>query len=41
MQNAVDPGERHQIETELDLAKAELTLAIAEMDGRGDAEPPF
>ena len=41
LRNAVDPGERRQIETELDLAQAELTLAFAEMDGRVDAEPPL
>ncbi|MCV3768167.1 hypothetical protein [Rhizobium sp. TRM95796] len=41
LRNAVDPCERRQIETELDLAQAELALAIAEMDGRIDVEPPF
>jgi len=41
LRNAVDPCERRQIETELDLAQAELTLAIAETDGSADAEPPF
>ncbi|MCD2184932.1 hypothetical protein [Rhizobium sp. GN54] len=41
MRNAVDPCERRQIEAELDLAQAELTLAIAEMDGCVDTEPPF
>lgn len=41
LRNAVDPCERRQIEAELDFAQAELTLAIAEMDGRVDAEPPF
>jgi len=41
LRNAVDPCERRQIEAELDLAQAELTLAIAELDGRIDAEPPF
>jgi hypothetical protein len=41
LRNAVDPCERRQIEAELDLAQAELTLAIAELDGRADAEPPF
>jgi hypothetical protein len=41
MRNAIDPCERRQIEAELDLAQAELTLAIAEMDGCVDTEPPF
>ncbi|NKJ39460.1 hypothetical protein [Rhizobium sp. SG570] len=41
LRNAIDPCERRQIEAELDLAQAGLTLAIAEMDGRVDAEPPF
>jgi hypothetical protein len=41
LRNAVDPCERRQIETELDLAQAELTLAIAKTDGSADAEPPF
>ena len=36
LRNAVDPGERRQIEAELDLAQAELTVAIAELDGRAD-----
>ena len=41
LRNAVDPCERRQIEAELDFAQAELALAIAEMDARVDAEPPF
>lgn len=41
LRNALDPCERRQIEAELDLAQAELTLAIAELDGCVDAEPPF
>jgi hypothetical protein len=41
LRNAVDPGERRQIETELDLAKAELMLTTAELNGRVDPEPPF
>lgn len=41
MRNAFEPCERRQIEAELDLAQAELTLAIAELDGRVEAEPPF
>ena len=38
---SLDAAERRQIEAELDLAQAELTVAIAELDGRVDAEPPF
>jgi hypothetical protein len=41
LRNAIEPRERRVIEAELDLAQAELTLAIAEMDGSFDAEPPF
>ncbi|MGQ8633930.1 hypothetical protein ACUTJJ_20905 [Agrobacterium sp. DKPNP3] len=41
LRNAVDPCERRQIEAELDLAQAEMALAMAELDGRVDAEPPF
>jgi len=41
LRNAVVPCERAQIEAELDLAQAELMLAIAELDGRADTEPPF
>ncbi len=41
LRNALEPCERRQIEAELDLAQAELTVAIAELDGRVDAEPPF
>ncbi|CUX68875.1 hypothetical protein [Agrobacterium tumefaciens] len=41
LRNALEPCERRQIEAELDLARAELTLAIAELDGRPDTEPPF
>ncbi len=41
LRNAVVPCERAQIEAEFDLAQAELTLAIAELDGRADTEPPF
>lgn len=41
LRNAFEPCERRQIEAELDLAQAELTVAIAELDGRVDAEPPF
>ncbi|WP_198023434.1 hypothetical protein M728_005361 (plasmid) [Ensifer sp. WSM1721] len=36
-----DPAECRQIEAELELAQAELILAMAEQDGSIDAEPPF
>ena len=38
---AIDPAERRQIEAELELARAELALIIAEQEGRISAEPPF
>lgn len=36
-----DPAERRQIEAELELAQAELAVAIAEQEGRFDTTPPF
>jgi ABC-type Zn uptake system ZnuABC Zn-binding protein ZnuA len=36
-----DPAERCQIEAELELAQAELAVAIAEQEGAIDAAPPF
>jgi len=41
LRNAGDHCERVQIRAELELAEAELTLAIAEQSGEVDAEPPF
>jgi hypothetical protein len=41
LRNAIDQCERRQIEAEFYLAQAELTLAIAELDGRVNTEPPF
>ena len=41
LRNAGDHGERAQIRAELELAEAELTLAIAEQSVEVDAEPPF
>ncbi|MBX5192673.1 hypothetical protein HJB86_27935 [Rhizobium sp. NZLR3b] len=41
LQACNDPVERRQIEAELELAQAELTLAMAEQDGSIDVEPPF
>ncbi|MBY3179784.1 hypothetical protein [Rhizobium leguminosarum] len=34
-------AERRQIEAELEIAQAELIVALAEQDGSIDAEPPF
>ena len=39
--NAFDANERRQIEAELELAQADLMVALAEQDGTIDAEPPF
>jgi hypothetical protein len=36
-----DPAERGQIAAELELAEADLAVAIAEQDGTIDAAPPF
>ena len=36
-----DPAERRQLEAELELAQAELAVAIAEQDGTIDTAPPF
>ena len=36
-----DPVERREIELELELARAELAVIIAEQDGEVSAEPPF
>ena len=36
-----DPAERRQIEAEIALAQAELSVILAEQDGAIDAEPPF
>ena len=41
LRNADDQGERSLIRVELELAEAELALAIAEQSGEVDAEPPF
>ena len=35
------PGERRQIEAELELAQAEREVIVAEIEGRASAEPPF
>jgi hypothetical protein len=39
--NNAELAERHQIEVELEIAQAELNVAIAEQEGTIDAEPPF
>ena len=36
-----DPVERRELERELELARAELAVIIAEQDGEVSAEPPF
>lgn len=41
LRNADDQGERTQIRAELELAEAELALAVAEQSGDVDAEPAF
>ncbi|WP_199773437.1 hypothetical protein [Sinorhizobium fredii] len=38
---ATDAAERRQIEAELQLAQGELIIALAELDGELDPEPPF
>ncbi|WP_168801062.1 hypothetical protein [Peteryoungia ipomoeae] len=39
--NAVDADERRQIAAELELAQAEMIVAMAEQHGILDTEPPF
>lgn len=39
--NAPTIEERRQIEAELEIARAELAVIIAEIDGTIEAEPPF
>ncbi|MCA1494490.1 hypothetical protein I6F11_26730 [Ensifer sp. NBAIM29] len=41
LRNAVDANERRQIEAELELARAEREVILAEQDGRVSTEPPF
>ncbi|MCA1439385.1 hypothetical protein I6F07_03950 [Ensifer sp. IC4062] len=36
-----DPAERRQIAAELELAEAELAVAVAELEDTIDAAPPF
>lgn len=41
LRNAGDQDERGQIRVELELANAELALAVAEQSGQIDPMPPF
>ncbi|OJG00934.1 hypothetical protein AX760_25065, partial [Pararhizobium antarcticum] len=41
LNNACDAVERREIQTELEMAQAELAVITAEQDGSVDAEPPF
>jgi len=41
LKNAFDATERRQIEVELELAEADLMVALAEQEGTLEAEPPF
>ena len=41
LNNACDATERRQIELELELARADLAVALAEQVGAVEAEPPF
>ncbi|WP_461511782.1 hypothetical protein [Rhizobium mongolense] len=41
LREAIDPVERREIEIELELARAELAVIIAEQDGWFTSEPPF
>jgi len=41
LKSVCDAAERRQIETELELAEADLAVMLAEQDGAVEAEPPF
>jgi len=41
MQAVVDPVERREIKIELELARAELAVIMAEQEGHISTEPPF
>ncbi|MGN7755564.1 hypothetical protein [Agrobacterium radiobacter] len=41
LKSACDAAERRQIETELQLAQADLAVMFAEQEGAADTEPPF
>jgi len=41
LKNAFDASERREITLELELAEAEMFVAVAEQEGRIDVGPPF
>lgn len=41
LRNAASAADRIQLEAELDLLRAELAVALAEMEGLIEAGPPF
>lgn len=41
LKSVCDAAERRQIETELELAEADLAVMLAEQEGAVEAEPPF
>jgi len=41
LNNTLDAAERREIEAELQLAEADLAVALAEQDGVIEAGPPF
>lgn len=41
LRECINVGERREIEVELELARAELEVFRAELEGRISAEPPF
>jgi hypothetical protein len=41
LNSVCDAAERRQIETELELAEADLAVMLAEQEGAVEAEPPF
>ncbi|MEZ2127879.1 MULTISPECIES: hypothetical protein [unclassified Sinorhizobium] len=41
LRETVEPAKRREIEIELELARAELAVILAEQEGVIDAEPPF
>ncbi|WP_200945200.1 MULTISPECIES: hypothetical protein [unclassified Rhizobium] len=41
LKSVCDAAERRQIETELELAEANLAVMLAEQEGAVEAEPPF
>ncbi|MEB2846657.1 hypothetical protein [Endobacterium cereale] len=41
LSNTWDPAERRLLIAELDLARAELQVIIAQLSGARDSEPPF